>query len=114
MGYDDELAARVGTHLELLGSEVLVEERRMFGGLSFLVDGNLAVTVSGQGGMLVRVGATQAGAMIELGPAELAVMGKRVMRQWVRVAVEHVVSDEVLQTWVDHGVEFARSLPPKR
>lgn len=114
MAYDDALAERVRAAVVESAADAVVEERKMFGGLSFLIDGNLAVSVSGLGGLLVRTGVDDATELIQQGPAELAVMGERTMRQWVRVSAEHVAADDQLHDWVDRGVTFARSLPRKR
>ena len=85
----------------------------MFGGLSFLVTGNLAVSVSRQGGILIRVGPVAAQRLVETTDAEPAIMGDRQMRGWVRVGPDSLHTDEELQRWVDRGLAFARSLAPK-
>lgn len=108
MAYDGELADRVREHL----SGQRFREQPMFGGLSFLVDGNLAVAVHPQGGLLVRVGADAIDDLVTDG-AEHAVMGSRRMRGWIHVAADVVTTDDALGRWVDRGVACARSLPTK-
>ena len=110
MAFDERLAERVR---ELLASESGVSEVPMFGGLSFLAGGNLAVSVSSRGGLLVRVGAEgfdEALAHPGVTPME---MGKRRMKGWVFVPPEQVAGRTELEDWVERGVVFARSLPPK-
>jgi TfoX/Sxy family transcriptional regulator of competence genes len=107
MAYDLELADRIR---ELVATEKGVDEKRMFGGLAFLVDGNMSVTASGQGGMLVRVDPTEIAALVD-DHVRPAVMGGREMRGWLRVDAAAVEDDDRLREWVDRGVSYARSLP---
>ena len=111
MPYDPELANRIR---ELVAGEGALTEKEMFGGLAFLVDGNMAVAASGQGGLLVRVDPADSDALVEQSHARLAEMRGRLMRGWLRVDAEHVATPEELSAWVERGVSFARSLPPKR
>jgi TfoX/Sxy family transcriptional regulator of competence genes len=110
MAYDEALAERIRA---LLASEPNVVEKKMFGGLSFLVGGNMAVGASGQGGLLVRVDPAQTDQLLSSTPATLMEMGGRSMAGWLRVASEHVDADESLEEWVRRGVSYARTLPPK-
>jgi TfoX/Sxy family transcriptional regulator of competence genes len=110
MAYDEELAARIR---ELVAGEPRLAEKKMFGGLSFLVGGNMAVGASGQGGLLVRVDSAESDALVDSTPARLMEMGGRSMSGWLRVDTEDVQSDEALAEWVGRGVSYARSLPPK-
>ncbi len=110
MAYDEALAERIRS---LVSSEPGVTEKKMFGGLSFLVGGNMAVAASGQGGLLVRVPPGETVALLETTPATLMEMGGRSMAGWLRVASEDVEADGALQEWVDRGISYARSLPPK-
>lgn len=87
-----------------------LSERRMFGGLSFLVGGNLAVAVRGDG-LLVRVGADAAGELARTTAATQAVMGARVMAGWLDVPASALGSEPELATWVRRGVSWARTLP---
>ena len=110
VAYDEDLAARVR---ELLGGEAGVTEKKMFGGLAFLVEGNMAVGASGQGGILVRVDPDESDALVAGTPAELMEMRGRSMRGWLRVASEDAAGDAELAEWVERGMSYARSLAPK-
>ena len=110
MAYDEDLAARVR---ELVSPEPSLGEKKMFGGLAFLVGGNMAVGVSGQGGILVRVDPEESDELVASTSAELMEMRGRSMRGWLRVAAEDVDSDRALAEWVERGTAYARSLPPK-
>jgi TfoX/Sxy family transcriptional regulator of competence genes len=110
MAYEEKLAGRIR---ELVAGESALTEKKMFGGLSFLVVGNMAVAASGQGGLLVRVDPAQSDSLVESSPARLMEMGGRTMTGWLRVDTEHVQTDEELSAWVERGVSYARSLPPK-
>jgi TfoX/Sxy family transcriptional regulator of competence genes len=110
MPHDEELAARIR---ELVAAEPGLTEKKMFGGLSFLVSGNMAVGASGQGGLLVRIDPAESDALVESTPARLMEMGGRSMTGWLRLDSDDVRSDEALAEWVGRGVSFARSLPPK-
>jgi TfoX/Sxy family transcriptional regulator of competence genes len=111
VAYDEELAARIR---ELVSGERGVTEMKMFGGLGFLVRGNMAVAASGQGGILVRVDPDESDALTRTTPAELMVMRDRPMSGWLRVGAEHVTTRKQLSAWVERGVGYARSLPPKK
>jgi hypothetical protein len=111
MAYDTELADRIRF---LIGTAPGITEKKMFGGLAFLVGGNLAISASGQGGALVRVDPADAGALVTTGSATLAVMGGRTMHGWLRVRPEDLEADEQLTAWVSRAVGYARSLPPRR
>jgi TfoX/Sxy family transcriptional regulator of competence genes len=106
MAYDEELADRVRAAVDGAG---LVEEKRMFGGLSFLVDGRLAVAASGRGGLLVPVGDGHRDALLAEPHVEPMVMGGRESRSWVHVLADGVRTDAQLQAWVDRGVATVRS-----
>lgn len=110
MAYDEDLATRVR---ELVSAETGVAERKMFGGLAFLIEGNMAVGVSGQGGILVRVDPEESDALVASTPAQLMEMRGRSMRGWLRVGSEDVAGDAELAKWVERGTTYARSLPPK-
>ena len=107
MAYDDALASRIR---DLLAGEDGVTEQEMFGGLAFLVNGNMAVAASGQGGILVRVDPAESAQLVETTGAEEMVMRGRSMAGWLRVDP----GEDELPEWVERGVSFARSLPPKR
>ena len=110
MAYDEELANRVR---ELLADERAVSEMPMFGGLAFLLHGNMSVAVSSQGGLVVRVGARESDAAAGRPHASVMQMGKRQMTGWIRVAPEGVKTKRELSAWVRRGVGFARTLPSK-
>lgn len=110
MAYDEELAARIR---ELMAAEEGVVERRMFGGLGFLVGGHLSISASGQGGVLVRVEPERTADLVAEPHAESFVMRGRAMEGWLRVTPEGVATRPELQKWVDRGVAYARSLPAK-
>jgi TfoX/Sxy family transcriptional regulator of competence genes len=110
MAYDEDLADRIRVQL----SGVQVTEKKMFGGLAFLVGGNMAVAASGQGGLLVRVDPDETDSLLDLPGTTLMEMGGRgPMRGWLRVVADAVDDDEVLEDWVRRGVDYARSLPTK-
>lgn len=110
MAYDEELADRVR---ELVESEPGLTEKRMFGGLAFLVDGNMAVSASGQGGLLLRVDPAQTDSLVSEPHVRRFEMRGREMDGWLRVDASAVAADDDLRRWVRHGVGYARSLPPK-
>jgi TfoX/Sxy family transcriptional regulator of competence genes len=107
MAYDEELADRIRS---LVAGEDGVTEQTMFGGLAFLVNGNMAVAASGQGGILVRVDPKESARLVETTPAEEMVMRGRSMAGWLRVEPP----EAELPEWVERGISYARSLPPKR
>lgn len=110
MAFDEQLASRVRDHL---AGEAVVE-KKMFGGLAFLLGGHLCVSASGQGGLLVRVAPADSDALLAEPGAELMQMGRRApMAGWIRVAPEAVDDEAALARWVERGVGYARSLPPK-
>lgn len=110
MAYDEDLAERVR---ELMAMTAGVDEKRMFGGLAFLVHGHMAVCVSGAGGLMVRVPAEDTAALLTRAHVEPMIMAGREIRGWVRVVAAGVTSKRQLQPWVTRGVEYASSLPPK-
>ena len=110
MAYDEDLANRIR---ELLGSERGVEEKRMFGGLAFLINGNMSVAVSGQGGLLVRVPREDTDSLLQRAHVSPMVMAGREARGWLRVDAEGMQTKRQLQSWVTRGLGHARSLPPK-
>jgi TfoX/Sxy family transcriptional regulator of competence genes len=120
VSYDEDLADRIR---ELLAEEagaagaagaVGASEKKMFGGLAFLVGGNMAVAASGQGGLLVRVDPAQSDALVAASGAARMVMRGRPMEGWLRLAPEQVRTKAQLAKWVRIGTAYARSLPPKR
>jgi TfoX/Sxy family transcriptional regulator of competence genes len=110
MAYDEELAQRIR---ELLAAERGVTEKKMFGGLAFLVRGNMAVAASGQGGLMVRVDPAESEKLCASGKAEPMVMRGRSMAGWLRVGAAAVRRNQHQATWVQTGTTYARSLPAK-
>ena len=111
MAYDEELANRIR---ELVADESGVTEKRMFGGLAFLVGGNMSVAASGQGGLMVRVDPDETSALVAKPHASPFVMRGREMQGGLRVDGEGVRTQRQLESWVRRGVAYARSLPAKR
>ena len=111
MAYDEELADRIR---DLVGSEPSLTEQKMFGGLAFLIGGNMAIAASGQGGILVRADPAESDALVSSTHANLMEMRGRQMRGWLRVDAEHVSTKRELVKWVQVGTAYARSLPEKR
>ena len=111
MAYDEELADRIR---ELLRGEANVTEKKMFGGLAFLIGGNMAVAASGQGGVLVRVDPAESEALVATTNAHFMEMRGRHMRGWLRVHPHDVRGTSELAKWVELGSANARSLPEKR
>ncbi len=109
MAFDAELAARLR---ELVGGEEGVSEQRMFGGLAFLIHGNMAVSASGQGGLLLRIDPADAPTLLCDPRAQRMQMRGRAMDGWLRVDADGM-TDAQLREWVGRGVGYARSLPPK-
>jgi TfoX/Sxy family transcriptional regulator of competence genes len=111
MAYDEALAGRIR---ELLAGERGVTEQKMFGGLAFLIGGNMAVAASGQGGALVRVDPEESDSIVASTSAQPMEMRGRQMQGWLRVASEDVRTKRQLAKWVALGATYARSLPAKR
>ena len=110
MAYDPELADRVRT--SLAGEPVV--EKKMFGGLAFLLGGHMSVAASGQGGLLVRVDPADMEELLsEPGAEEFDMGGRGPMKGWLRIRPEVLDDDETLQGWISRGVAYARSLPAK-
>lgn len=110
MAYEEELAERIR---RLIAPESGVSEMRMFGGLAFLINGNMSVAASGQGGLLVRCEPQETDALLDEPGAEQMVMRGRPMEGWLRVSSDAVSGDGELERWVSRAVAYAGSLPPK-
>lgn len=110
MAYDEQLADRIRA---LLLFEPDVAEKRMFGGLSFLVNGHIAVAVSGNGGLLMRAEREEREQLLAMAYVEPWVMRGKELDDWVRVGEEAVTDDASLRWWVSAGVDLARALPPE-
>lgn len=110
MAYDEDLADRIR---ELLVDEPDVTEKKMFGGLAFLVSGNMSVSASSQGGLLVRVDPIKSDKVVATTTARPMEMRGRAMQGWLRIDADAVGTKRQLAKWVTMGVVYARSLPPK-
>ena len=110
MAYDEDLANRLR---ELLAGERGVEEKRMFGGLAFLINGNMAACASGKGGLMVRVPPDDTAELLTRDHTEPMVMAGREARGWIRVGDGGVRTKRQLQSWVTRGIDYAKSLPAK-
>jgi hypothetical protein len=110
VAYDENLANRIR---ELIGAEPDLTEQPMFGGLAFLIGGNMSVAASGQGGLMVRVDPDETEALLRRAHARPFEMRGRSMRGWLRVDAEGVRTKRQLEPWVRRGVGYARSLPSK-
>jgi TfoX/Sxy family transcriptional regulator of competence genes len=111
MAYDEKLADRIR---DLVEGESRLTEQKMFGGLAFLIGGNMAVAASGQGGVMVRVDPATVDKLLATTAARVVEMSGRPMRGWLRVAPEHLRAKRQLAKWVELGASYARSLPAKR
>ncbi|WP_370328900.1 TfoX/Sxy family protein [Mycolicibacterium hippocampi] len=110
MAYDADLAERVR---EILAARRGIEEKKMFGGLAFMIDGNMSVVVSSHGGLMVRVPTEETDRLLTRNHVAPMVMAGRETRGWVRVQSGGVKTSRQLSEWVNRGVEFAEGLPAK-
>jgi TfoX N-terminal domain len=110
MAYDQELAGRIR---QLIGSDPELTEKKMFGGLAFLIRGNMAIAASGEGGAMVRVDPAQSDELVATSKATLVNMRGRDMPGWLRISSGDLHTDDQLAPWVEIGTGYARSLPPK-
>jgi TfoX/Sxy family transcriptional regulator of competence genes len=110
VAYDEDLANRIR---ELLAAELEVTEKRMFGGLAFLIGGHMALSVSGRGGLLLRCEPEQTESLRGKPHAGPFQMRGRTMEGWLRVEAEGLATKRQLERWAARGVAYARSLPPK-
>ena len=110
MGHDDELADRVRA---VLAAQDGLTERRMFGGLGFMLDGHMVAAASSTGGLLLRIDPTQADRLVDAAGVTRSEMRGREMDGWLDVSREVVRDDASLARWVGHGIGYVRSLPPK-
>jgi TfoX/Sxy family transcriptional regulator of competence genes len=110
MAYDQELAERIR---QLIGSDPELTEKKMFGGLAFLIQGNMAIAASSGGGAMVRVDAAQSDALVATTKATLMNMRGRDMPGWLRISSDDLRTDDELARWIEIGTGYVRSLPPK-
>jgi TfoX/Sxy family transcriptional regulator of competence genes len=107
MAYDENLADRIR---EVLSAETEVDERRMFGGLGFMVRGNMVVAATNDGGLMVRVPREDTEKLVRRAHVEAMVMSGRAIQGWVRVSAEGVATMRQLRGWVQRGLDFAQTL----
>jgi hypothetical protein len=110
VAYDEDLANRIR---DIVQDESGLTEKRMFGGLAFLINGKMAVSASGQGGMLLRVDPGDTPTLIERPEASRFEMRGREMDGWLRIDMTGLVTKRQLRSWVSRGISYARSLPAK-
>jgi hypothetical protein len=110
VAYDEDLANRIR---EIVGTEAGLTEKKMFGGLAFLINGHMSVSASGKGGLLLHIDADDTDKLLSKPHAHPFEMRGREMQGWVRVATAGVETKEQLERWVSRGVDHAKSLPPK-
>jgi len=110
MAYDQALAARLR---DLLADERGITEKKMFGGIAFLLNGNMCVSASGRGGLLLRIAPADSKAALTKPHVTLMKMGGRSMAGWIRVAPDALKSKRELESWVHRGVAYTKTLPPK-
>jgi hypothetical protein len=110
MAYDEELADRIR---QVMSAESGLTEKRMFGGLAFMIDGHLAVSASGQGGLLLRVDPARTDELVEPPQVRRFQMRGRELDGWLHVDPAAVRAEADLRSWVSTGIGYARSLPPK-
>lgn len=110
MAHDETLAERIR---ELLDDEPDITEKTMFGGIAFLAGGHMAISASGQDGVLVRVDPATSRHVVASTNAEIAVMKGRPMHGWLRVQSIDLRTQHQLSNWIKLGTAYARTLPPK-
>jgi TfoX/Sxy family transcriptional regulator of competence genes len=110
MPYDADLTDRLR---EILAGQPGIVEKRMFGGVAFLMDGHMAVGASSKGGLLLRVDPARTESLLADPRAEPFEMRGRPMSGWLRVDIDSSASDDELSQWVEHGLAYVRTLPPK-
>ncbi len=110
MAYDEELADRIRA---MVSGESGLTERKMFGGLGFMLDGHMAVAASSTGGLMVRVDPADGEGLVDGSTVAPMEMGGRTMAGWLLVEPSTVADDATLRTWVDRGTAYVRTLPPK-
>jgi TfoX/Sxy family transcriptional regulator of competence genes len=110
MAYDQDLAERIR---EALAAETGVREKRMFGGLAFLLGGHMTAAASRDGGMMLRIDPEHADDLVAVDGVSRMVMNGREMDGWLRVAEPVIATDEALRTWLAHGVTFVKAMPPR-
>jgi hypothetical protein len=111
MAYDEDLANRIR---ELIADEKGVDEKKMFGGLAFLIGGHMSVSASGQGGLLLHIAPEETDTLLAKPHAHPMVMRGHEIQGWLRVEADGIRTKAQLERWVNRGVTYAKSLPPKK
>lgn len=111
VAHDEDLADRISA---LVAGETDLTEQRMFGGLAFLIGGNMAVAASGQGGLMVRVDPAESDTIVAKTNARPMEMRGKPIQGWLRIDSEDLATKRQLTRWVTLGTSYARSLPAKR
>jgi TfoX/Sxy family transcriptional regulator of competence genes len=110
MAYDEDLANRLR---ELLADEDAITEKKMFGGLAFLLHGNMSVSASRNGGLLARIDPADTDAALDRPHVSLMQMGGRTMDGWITVTPEGLKTKRDLAAWVKRSVKYVKTLPAK-
>lgn len=110
MAYDVELAHRIRAAMQ---DEPDLSERAMFGGLGFMLAGHMVAAAHSRGGLMLRVDPQSSRALVDAGGAQPFAMHGRTMAGWLDVAPSVVAHDQDLHRWLQHGVTYVRTLPPK-
>ena len=111
MAYDEQLSNRIR---DFLRGEWGVTEKRMFGGLAFLIGGNMAVCAISHGGVMLRIDPAETESLVRKPDVRRFEMRGRELDGWLHIAAEAVRHDDDLRGWVRRGTTFARTLPPKQ
>jgi TfoX/Sxy family transcriptional regulator of competence genes len=110
VAYDEKLAQRIRS---ILAKEPGLSERKMFGGIGFMVHGNMAVAANSKGGVMVRVDPEHGRELLEDPRYQPMEMRGRMMHGWLHIEPDAVASEESLREVVRHGLDYVRTLPPK-
>ena len=110
MAYDEQLADRIRAHVE---HEKGLTEKRMFGGLAFLINGRMAVAAGSTGDVMLRVDPKDTERLLQLPNASPVEMRGREMVGWLNLDANLISSEDEMAEWIQRGVSYAKSLPPK-
>lgn len=110
MAYDEELAFRLRAALETVDG---ITDKRMFGGLAFLLHGHLLVAASSKGNLMLRVDPERTDTLLAEPHVIPMEMGGKQPKGWLRVEAPGYDSDAALQRWIDEALGYARTSPPK-
>ena len=110
MVFDPIIAERIR---EAVASEPDVSERKMFGGLAFLLRGNMAMAASSKGGLMIRTDPATASGLVDESPAEYVEMSGRQLQGWLHLGAVDIESDHQLAIWINRALDYATTLPSK-